>query len=100
MWNAFVRFVLDVLAVPPEPSPPSGTPGTLKVFRAAEAYYAYRLVLFALRHVVAFAAFGGAFVVTELALHDEGAPPIAFALVRVIEFAAAGVWLIALAFGF
>lgn len=36
--------VLRVLRVPPEPEPPPGDPATLRVFRAAPAYFRYRLL--------------------------------------------------------
>lgn len=44
MWGAFVRFVEQLLKIPPTPGAPPGDEGTTRVFRAAPAYYAYRVL--------------------------------------------------------
>ncbi|WPB75362.1 PH domain-containing protein [Archangium violaceum] len=48
------NWVLQVARVPPEPKPPEGASDSVRVFRAASAYYRYRLVRWGL------AQFGGA----------------------------------------
>lgn len=40
--------VLELLRVPPEPEPPPGDPSSLRVFRAAPAFFRYRLVAWGL----------------------------------------------------
>ena len=47
-YGAVARAVRWACRVPAEPDPPLGSPGSLQVFRAAPAYYRYRLFLFAL----------------------------------------------------
>jgi uncharacterized membrane protein YdbT with pleckstrin-like domain len=100
MWRVFVLFLLDTLAVPPEPSPPHGSAGTLTVFRAAPAYYRYRLVLWALRHVPMLALVLGSFAIVEIALREDHANAIAFTVARTIEVFVLSIWSIALLVGY
>ncbi len=53
MYDRFKRAVLRFLKVPPEPHAPLGSPGSVRVFRAGENYYKYRLALWGLRQVSA-----------------------------------------------
>src|SRR5262245_56911908 len=53
MYERFKRLVLRVFRVPPEPHAPAGSPGSLRVFRAGENYYKYKLVLWGIRQAFA-----------------------------------------------
>jgi hypothetical protein len=53
MYERFKRAVLRFLKVPPEPHAPVGSPGSVRVFRAGENYYKYKLVLWGLRQMSA-----------------------------------------------
>lgn len=48
MYTALKDTLLRVLKVPSEPDAPAGHQGTLRTFRAADSYYRYKLVLWAI----------------------------------------------------
>ena len=57
MYDAFRGLCERVLRIPPDPEPPPGDEKSARVFRAAPAYFKYRLVLWAIGS--AFAVFFG-----------------------------------------
>lgn len=57
MFERLSRQLLVLLRVPHDPEPPAGGPGTLQVFRAGRAYYRLNLVVWAVKQVLALAAF-------------------------------------------
>jgi membrane protein YdbS with pleckstrin-like domain len=62
MVDALRSLLLRLLAVPAEPHPPGGDPSRARIFRAAPAYFNYRLVLWGLRQLGAFLGLVGAVV--------------------------------------
>lgn len=44
MFERFRHLLLHYLKVPPEPEPPWGAPGSVRVFRAGQNYYRFRLL--------------------------------------------------------
>lgn len=48
MYDAFRQLCERVLRIPPDPEPPPGDEASARVFRAAPAYFQYRLALWAL----------------------------------------------------
>lgn len=57
MFERLSRKLLVLLKVPHDPEPPAGGPGTLQVFRAGRAYYRLNLAMWAVKQVLALAAF-------------------------------------------
>lgn len=57
MFDAWRRWVLALLKVPPEPQPPLGEPASLRVFRAGRNYYKLRLATWAATQVLALGVF-------------------------------------------
>ena len=53
MFDRLKLFVLAFARVPPEPHAPAGSPGSIRVFRAGENYWKYRLVVWTVRQVAA-----------------------------------------------
>ena len=46
--RAIERNIATVLKVPPQPEPPLGSPGSVRVFNAAQGYYRYRVLQWAI----------------------------------------------------
>lgn len=57
MYNLFRDGAERLLRIPPQPSPPAGDEASKRVFRAAPAYYKYRIAIWAIG-----TAFAGAFL--------------------------------------
>lgn len=51
MYEPLKKLTLGLLKVPPKPDPPAGDPEQLQVFLAADAYYRYRLAVWAIRAI-------------------------------------------------
>lgn len=85
MYEGGKSLLLRLLRVPHEPHPPEGSPGSLRTFRAAPAYYKYRLLGWALANgwvlVVALAAIGG----LSAGLAKSEAPPGVVTALAVLE---------------
>lgn len=82
MWNAFLRLVTEVCAVPP---PPAATRSG-KVVLADAAYLHYRLTLLAIRGLVFLVSFGIAFASLETLAAQDHAHPLPLLLLRVGEW--------------
>jgi len=77
MYNAFRGACERVLRIPHDPTPPPGDEAGAQVFRAAPAYFKYRLVLWGLR--TAFALGFGLLLLVGLnlaLLNDRDVPPL------------------------
>ena len=85
MYESGKGLLLRLLRVPPEPHAPEGSAGSLKTFRAAPAYYRYRLLGWALSHAwfVVVAIFVLVGVTGGLARSD--APPLVKGFVGLAE---------------
>ncbi len=46
------EWVARILRVPPEPDAPDGSPGSVQVFRAGKNYYRWRILMWALQHLM------------------------------------------------
>lgn len=99
MWTAFLRFVTEVCAVPPEPAVPPGTHGSAKVFRAATGYFRYRLGLWIVGRLLLLVLLAGPLLGGSAALAAEGEASTAKALAW-IGYGALGVWLVSLPVGY
>jgi len=99
MWAAFLRFVTEVCAVPPEPGVPPGAQGSAKVFRAASGYFRYRLGLWILGRLLLLVLFGAPFLVGSFALAAEGEAKVAVVF-SWIGWVVLGVWLVSLPVGY
>lgn len=78
MFDAFRRLCERVLRIPPDPEPPPGDEASARVFRAAPAYFKYRLVLWAIG--AAFAVFIGVVGLggfNAVLWHDRTVPELA-----------------------
>ena len=86
MYSVFRRACERLLRIPHDPAPPPGDEASARVFRAAPAYFKYRLVLWVIR--TAFALFFCAVVLggISLALVEDRSVPEA---VRAIVFSVA-----------
>jgi len=60
MYSAFRDWAERVLRIPPQPSPPPGDEASARVFRAAPAFFKYRVIMWAMGS--AFALLSGLFV--------------------------------------
>jgi membrane protein YdbS with pleckstrin-like domain len=84
VYEAIKRATLLLLKVPPEPEDPFGHRGTLRVFRAAPAFWKYRLFGWALGHGAALAAgllfFGAGHVAAFSARSGAAGHGVLFAL--------------------
>lgn len=85
MYEGGKGLLLRLLRVPPEPHPPEGTPGSLRTFRAAPAYYRYRLIGWALAH--AWLLFVAVLAIAGLArgLSKSDAPDFVGTILTVLE---------------
>jgi hypothetical protein len=57
MFDRLSKQLLVLLRVPHDPAPPAGGPGTLRVFRAGRAFYRLNVAVWAVKQVLALAAF-------------------------------------------
>ena len=95
MYSVFRRACERLLRIPHDPAPPPGDEASARVFRAAPAYFKYRLVLWVIRTVFALGL--GAVVLGGISLAllaDEQVPRALRALVLAVS---AGVFLVMLA---
>jgi uncharacterized membrane protein YdbT with pleckstrin-like domain len=99
MWAAFLRFVTEVFAVPPEPAVPPGMQGSAKVFRAATGYFRYRLGLWIAGRLFLLAVLVGPLLFGSAALASEGETQAA-SVFAWIGWAVLGVWLGSLPVGY
>lgn len=74
MYEAVKRLLLRICSVPHEPDPPQGSPGSLVVFRAAQPYFHYRLVVWALSQISWLVGLASAWLVPLVIAYDEDAP--------------------------
>jgi uncharacterized membrane protein YdbT with pleckstrin-like domain len=99
MWAAFLRFVTEVCAVPPEPAVPPGRQETAKVFRAATGYFRYRLGLWIAGRLLVLALLLGPLLGASFALAREGEAQGA-AVMGWIGYGVLGLWLVSLPLGY
>lgn len=83
MIDAARSLLLRLLRVPPEPAPPEGSEGSLRVFRAAPAYFKYRLVGWVLGS--AWLLFGAVFALTAVARGLSDAPTLVRSVISAME---------------
>lgn len=83
MYSFFRRLCERVLCIPRDPAPPPGDETTAQVFRAAPAYFRYRLAVWALGSLAAVVV--GLFVVGSIAIavmNDPDLPGVVRSLVQ------------------
>jgi membrane protein YdbS with pleckstrin-like domain len=98
MWAAFLRFVTEICAVPPEPAAPPGARESTKVFRAATGYFRYRLWLWLLGRVLVLVLLVP-LTVAWLALEREGEREGAQVL-EIVGAVLLGGWILSLPIGY
>lgn len=97
MWERFVRLVSEVCATPAAPVAAANA----SVFRAAPAYFRYRLVLWLLIRLSVLLFIVGPILVFELAVRDAPEIPAAVVtLVHVVEGIAVLLWAGSLPIGY
>jgi len=106
MTEGLSRRLLAVLRVPPEPHLPAGEPGTARVFRAGANFWNLRLLGWGARQAATLVGFVWLMVMLHMVPDTipmgrrgrQRAIPLAMpiALVRALETAAWGVWLVQL----
>lgn len=92
------QTVLEWLRVPPEPHAPDGSPGSVRIFRAGENYYRWRVVTWALSHLGA--VLGLLFGLFAVHPAIQKMPPTGYAIWAVIESIGIAVLLLGLPFTF
>jgi len=68
MYSAFRDWAARILRIPPQPAPPPGDEASARVFRAAPAFYKYRVIIWAIGAGVSLMAGLFAVVVPNAAL--------------------------------
>jgi uncharacterized membrane protein YdbT with pleckstrin-like domain len=96
MFDTLRGWILRVLRVPPEPSAPGGG-RVVRVFRAAPAYFRYRLALWALGQLSGLAGLVGSLIFVALVNPRIEQPTVAF-LLRAAEAVAWTVFVVQLGF--
>ena len=97
MWNAFIRFVQEVFAIPPEPSHDPGA--RTNVLRPAPGWWHYRMAVWWSVRLATLASLIATLTVVELSL-AEHMPWLARNLLRLIEYGSAALWLLSLPVGY
>jgi len=46
------QWVANLVRIPAEPAPPDGSPGSVRIFRAGKNYYRWRILMWAVQHLV------------------------------------------------
>ena len=77
MYNVFRQTCERVLKIPHDPVPPDSDPASAQVFRAAPAYYKYRLVLWAIGRVFTLGFLFLFLGIANVALLSDDHPPVA-----------------------
>ncbi|MEQ8821072.1 MAG: PH domain-containing protein [Sumerlaeia bacterium] len=88
MYSLLKAPILKILKVPPEPEDPFGNSRSLKVFRAAEGYFHYKLITFLIGQLFAFIGLVVGVVIFFIAVSSEIQDPTLRTIVLVIEVGA------------
>lgn len=75
MYSAFRDWAERILRIPPQPAPPAGDEASTRVFRAARAFYTYRLIVWGIGSAFALLFASFAVVVPNVALAMERNAP-------------------------
>lgn len=92
MIDGFERGLLRFLRVPHEPDPPQGSAGSLLVFRAAPAYWRYKLLLWLLGQVPLAAFCLAGVLMLPVAATATDMPPILARLLTLLAAAIPLLW--------
>lgn len=101
MYNLFRDSAERLLRIPPQPLPPAGDEASKRVFRAAPAFYKYRVLIWALRTIFA-AAFALVIVIVPNALvwSSKRTPPFVSVIVLALTLFAFSIILLHALFSF